>query len=331
MEHLSWNPGKILEMSGSYWYTCALHAAVKLDLFSALGSERLTVAEVAQRVNADTRALAMILNALASMELLAKRGELYANTSAAPFLCKDSPDYLGYIIQHHHHLMESWARLPEAVRTGRPVRTRSSHSDDEKRASFLMGMYNLAMTIAPQVAVQIDLTGRRRLLDMGGGPGTYAIHFCLHNPDLRATVYDLVTTRPFALKTIESFGLNDRIEFQAGDYEQEELTGRYDVAWLSQILHSAGPDVAAGLVRKAASVLDPGGLIFIHEFILNDSQDGPPFPALFSLNMLLGTENGQSYSQAQLTDMLRAVGIGRVERLAFRGPNDSGIIMGTVE
>ena len=76
-----------------------------------------------------------------------------------------------------------------------------------------MGMFNMAMNTAPRLVPLADLSGRRRLLDLGGGPGTYAIHFCRHNPDLQATVFDLPTTRPFALKTIERFGLGDRVGF----------------------------------------------------------------------------------------------------------------------
>jgi hypothetical protein len=71
-------------------------------------------------------------------------------------------------------------------------------------------------------------------------------------------------------------------------------------------------------------------MIIIHDFILNNSMDGPLFPALFSLNMLLGTESGQSYSEEQIIDMLAAAGAGDIRRIAIQSPNDSGIIVGTV-
>jgi hypothetical protein len=103
-----------------------------------------------------------------------------------------------------------------------------------------MGMFNIAMSMAPSLADKIDLSGRRHLLDLGGGPGTYAIHYCLKNPSLKATVYDLPTTRPFAEKTIEKFGLTDRIDFIDGNYVKEGIEGVYDVAWLSHILHGEG-------------------------------------------------------------------------------------------
>jgi hypothetical protein len=326
-----WNPGQIFELSGYYWKTCTLHAGVKLDVFTAIGKERLSVGDMAGKLGVDQRALTMLLDALAAMNLLSKTEGSYANTPASlSFLSKDSPQYIGYMIMHHHHLVDSWSRLDEAVQTGRPVRGRVSFADHEGRESFLMGMFNLAMSIAPELVKTIDLSGRRHFLDLGGGPGTYAIHFCLNNPQMRGTIFDLPTTRPFAEKTIASFGLTERVGFMDGNYLEEDIKGTYDVAWLSQILHGEGPDHCRMIVSKAVAALEPGGLIMVHEFILNNTMDGPLFPALFSLNMLLGTNGGQAYSEAQLTDMLANAGVQEIRRLPFQGPNDSGIIMGVV-
>ena len=325
------NPGEILELSGKYWETCALHAGVKLDMFTLIGNERLTADEVAAKINADPRACAMLLNALTAMELLQKNDRTYSNSeSGAAFLSKTSPQYVGYMIMHHHHLVESWSRLDEAVKGGHALRSRASYSDEERRESFLMGMFNNAMAIAPRLVGQVDLSDRRRLLDLGGGPGTYAIHYCLANPDLTAAVYDLPTTRPFAEKTIARFGLSDRIRFMPGDYVTEEISGSFDVAWLSHVLHGEGPDTCRQMVGKCVQVLTSGGLLLVHEFILNNTMDGPLFPALFSLNMLLGTDRGQAYSEKQIMDMLADAGLTDIRRIPIDTPNDSGLIAGKV-
>ncbi|NLI80412.1 MAG: SAM-dependent methyltransferase [Deltaproteobacteria bacterium] len=325
------NPGRILEISGYYWRTCTLHAAVKLDVFTAIGSRAITTDKLAAEMGLDPRAVEMLLNALSAMELLEKEGTAFRNTPhAATFLSKDSPDYTGHIIMHHHHLMDSWAQLDRAVATGRPVRSRVTHSDGEWRESFLLGMFNLAMGIAPRVARLIDLTNRRHLLDLGGGPGTYAIHFCLNNPDLKATVQDLKSTEPFAMKTIRRFGLEDRVRFQAGDYLQEAIKCSYDVAWLSHILHGEGPEACQMIIHRTAAALEPGGLLLVHDFILDDTMDRPLFPALFSLNMLLGTPDGQAYSDGQIRDMLADAGLKNIQRYPFKGPNESAIIGGTL-
>ncbi len=192
-----------------------------------------------------------------------------------------------------------------------------------------MGMFNVAMGLAPRAVKEIDLRGRKTLLDLGGGPGTWAIHFCLANPGLRATVFDLPATRPFAEKTIARFGLSDRVDFQGGDYLKDEVRGSYDVAWLSQVLHGEGPDACREMVRKAVGALVPGGLILVHEFILDNNLAGPLHPALFSLNMLAGTQAGRSYSEQQIMDMLAEAGAKDLRRLPFSPPGQSGIVAGT--
>jgi hypothetical protein len=326
-----WNPGELLEISGYFWKTCTLHTAVKLNVFTAIGDARLTGEEIAQKLDGAQKGVQRLLDALVALELLVKTDAKYANTSSGKtLLAKNSPKYIGHIIMHHHHLVESWSQLDQAVKSGQPVRARSSFSNEEWRESFLMGMFNLAMGLAPQIVPLLDLSSRRHLLDLGGGPGTYAIHFCLNNTGLRATVYDLPTTRPFAEKTIKQFKLADRIKFADGNYLSDPIDGRYDAAWLSHILHGEGPDECRMIIQKTVEALEPGGMIIVHEFILNNSMDGPLFPTLFSLNMLLGTDSGQAYSERQIMDMLAAAGVKDMRRIDVQSPNDSGIIIGSV-
>lgn len=326
-----WTAGDLLELSGHFWKTCALHAGVKLGVFSKAGSGALTAEEVARRVKGSADGVARLLNALAAMGLMEKRnGRFACSPSVRALLSQDSPAYLGHIIMHHHHLMESWAGLDQAVSSGRPVREHVSVGREQWRESFLMGMFNLAMALAPRMVEAVDLSSRRSFLDLGGGPGTYAIHFCLKNPAMKAAVFDLPTTRPFAEQTIARFSLSDRIAFAEGNYHDDEIPGRYDVAWLSHILHAEGADDCLKIIRKAVAALQPGGMLIVHEFILNDAMDGPEFPALFSLNMLLQTESGRAYSECELRDMLTKAGVHDIRRIPIKTPNDSGLLAGMV-
>ena len=102
------------------------------------------------------------------------------------------------------------------------------------------------------------------------------------------------------------------------------------MTFYTHILHGEGHEVCQRIIAKTASVVEAGGLILVHDFILNDSLDGPLFPALFSLNMLINTSQGQSFSESQITSMLARAGVKEIHRIPFRGPNDSGIIAGVV-
>lgn len=369
------SPGPLLALSAGYWKSCALHAAVALDVFSPLAAGPATARELASGLGCDARALDMLLTAMCGLGLLSRRGDAFALApQAAEFLVVGAPRYQGHIIRHHKNLVESFGQMEKAVRQGGRVRGGPDWTEAD-RQDFQLGMFNLAMGIAPRLAPQLDALlaplplkaatpdrpglaglcarpGGARLLDLGGGPGTYAIHFCLAWPGLAATVFDQPATRPFAEATARRFGLEfapadetdetpdgasdgasggasrARLRFVPGDYTKDALPGGFHLAWLSHILHGEGPDMAAQIVRKAADALEPGGVLMVHEFLLNDSLDGPEFPALFSLNMLLGTQGGQAYSARQLCEMLAGAGLAGVTRLDFSGPNDSGVVAG---
>ena len=175
---------------------------------------------------------------------------------------------------------------------------------------------------------QIDLSERRRLLDLGGGPGTYAIHFCQSNPQLQATIFDLPTTQPFAEATLQRFSMADRINFIAGDFIEGPVPDGYDAAWLSHVLHGEGYDGRARLLVNAVAALEPGGMLMVQEFILDAERKSPLFPALFSLNMLLGTPAGQAYSEPELFELFYQAGLKQVQRIQMELPNGAGVVVG---
>jgi hypothetical protein len=109
----------------------------------------------------------------------------------------------------------------------------------------------------------------------------------------------------------------------------DPIAGSYDVAWLSQILHSNTIEECQALIEKTVAALESGGMILIHDFFLNDTMDGPLFPALFSMNMLLNNQ-GRSYSEKEVREMMEKTGVQNIQRLDFRAPNDSAVLSGTV-
>ncbi len=326
-----WDTGSLIGTSSAYWRGCTLQAGVRLGVFTVLGARSLSTSEVAAAIGADHRATGCLLNALAGMELLLKSGDRYSNSEAAATLLDEhKPGYIGHIILHHHHLVDGWAQLDVAVRSGGPVEQRSYGAEAERR-SFLLGMFNLASGVAPLMVEAISLAGRKRLLDLGGGPGTYAIHFCRANPHLQAVVFDRPTTEPFMKRTVASFGLSDRITFAGGDFNRDSLAGGpYDVAWLSHVLHSNGPEQCVELVRRTGAVLAPGGLILIHDFILDDTRDKPEFATLFALNMLINTAQGRTYSREEITAMLETAGFFSPRCIDPKTPNQS-LVMAAIK
>ncbi len=325
-----WTPEQILKTSGSYWQSFTLQAAVKLDVFSLVEKGVNTLESLSAELIADKRALNMLLQALAAMGLIKKNGDVFENPEPSrSFLVKQSSQYLGSIILHSYNSVKSWSSLVDTVKSGRSDKNILDMPEDE-RCDFLMGMNVLASINSKKVSESVDLSGCRHLLDLGGGPGTYSICFCRKNPELKATIYDLIDTEKFADKMVDAAGLEQRIDFMAGNFINDDISGTYDAAWISHILHGESFDTCAHILKKAALAMQPGSKIFVHEFILDNDGVGPLFPAVFSLNMLVNTQEGQSYTENEIFKMFQQAGLRDTERLSFTGDNDSGIICGCV-
>ena len=137
-----WHPGELLSTSSAYWRGCTLQAGVRLKVFSALAGGRHSAETVAETISGEARATGLLLDALAAMGLLSKQGDRYENsTESERFLVESSPEYMGYIILHHHHLVDGWVQLDSAVESGGAVQRRSYGADIE-RESFIMGMFS---------------------------------------------------------------------------------------------------------------------------------------------------------------------------------------------
>jgi hypothetical protein len=323
------SPGEILKLSGAHWQSCALHAAVRIGVFEELTDLPARIDDLASRLDANPDALGRLLGALAGMGFTERVNDGFrATETALLYLSREAPESVASMVMHHANLASSWTELHRSIQTGRRVRESMSHSDATTRHAFLMGMFDQAMLVAPDLVPGINLSKRKWLLDLGGGPGTYALQFCARNPSLSATVFDLPTSETVATQIIARFEMQDRVQFKGGDFLVDALPNGYDVVWISHILHSFDKKTCQELlVRVTESLLD-GGAILIHDFILDEDRSSPPFPALFSLNMLLGTDGGRCYSQPEIETMLSSCGAKRIRRLPITGRNDSGVIEG---
>jgi len=324
-----WTPEEMIRLSSSYWEVCALHAAVEIDVFTPLRKGPLAVSELASRLGCPERGLAMLLTVLCVLHLLERADDSFCLTPfAETYLCQDSDAYIGHIIRHHSQLMPGWARLAEAVRQNHPTRQRISFTEDSERKNFLMGMYNMASVRAEAAVKAIDLRSSSTLLDLGGGPGAYAVRFCAANPALSAVIFDLPTSRPFAESIIRQNGMEGRIRFTGGDFFTDPLPEGFDAVWLSHILHSMNNEEAERLLARAVQAAVPGGMVMVQDFILRDDQTGPLFPSLFALNMLTGTKTGKAYTWQEIERLLEKAGARRIRRVALPTEDGSGIVIG---
>ncbi|HUI65211.1 MAG TPA: methyltransferase [Bacteroidota bacterium] len=292
-----------------------LLTAYELGIFSAIDEERCTSAEIARKLGTEARATDRLLNALCAIELLTKKDGRFANTaSARKYLSSKSPAYIPSLM-HTVHLWDTWSALTNAVRTGRgaPIGAVNDRGDTWL-TSFISAMHERASRQAPQVISQIDLSGITRVLDVGGGSGAYAMAFARARPSIRSTVFDLPSVVPITRRYIEMEGLAGRVSTSQGDYLRDELGEGYDLVFLSAIIHSNSPEENRQLMRKCARALTSPGRIVLQDFIMDDDRVHPSHGALFALNMLVGTDSGDTYTEAEVRQWLLEAGFADISR-----------------
>jgi len=176
------------------------------------------------------------------------------------------------------------------------------------------------------VVKAVGVNGARRMLDLGGGSGAYSIAFAKVAPQLRGEILDLPEVLPITREHLRRAGVADRISTRAGDMLQADLGKDYNLVLLSAICHMFSVEENRGLLQRIYQALAANGRVVVQDFILEPDKTSPKFAALFSLNMLVGTKAGVSYSESEYTEWMRAAGFREIKRVRMPGP--SGLMIG---
>ncbi len=309
-----------------------IQVAVHLRLFDSLKDRSRDLSSVASLLQTDPRATELLLNALVALGLLEKKEGSFSLTAVSSvYLVTDSPQYYGGMVLFDASLWDCWGALEKAVRAGQPVRPPNMYQGEPQETErFIDAMQSLvqARGDARLLAEAIDFTTTAELLDVGSGPGTYPIHLCRAYPRLRATIFDLPGTAEIAARYVRASGLEERITVVRGDYRKDPIPGKYQAVLLSNIIHGESSEENEKLVGKLVRCLDAGGKIIIKDHILNDMLTHPPVGAIFSLLMLLTTEQGRCYAFNEVRSWLENAGITRVRQIQLPHPLTSSLVLG---
>lgn len=305
----------IQDIASGFQRSRALLTAFELGVFTTLNDQRLTSAEVAEAVAASPRYVDRLLNALVALGLVEKAHERFANTGlAAAHLVKGRPGYMGGL-GHTAHLWETWSHLTEVVRDGQPAaRPAVNDRGDDWLRPFIAAMHWRSAQTAPEVVGALDLAEVSRVIDVGGGSGAYAMAFARARAGISAVVFDLPNVVPLTRAYIREQSLSAQVEVVAGDYLRDSLGEGFDLALLSMVIHSHSPGENGALLAKVARALAPGGQVVIQDFLMAEDRSGPLQPALFALNMLVGTERGDTYTETEVRGWLGEAGFTSVTR-----------------
>lgn len=324
------DPMKVMEISSAYWNSFVLHAANGVRVFTHLKDGPLNAADVAKLCGADPRGVELILIACVGLGLLEKEGELFRNGPVAEtFLVEGGPRYQGGIVTMFESWVEPWTMLKDAVINGRPVVEKQHDHGEEATRKYIMGMLYRGIPQAELLASEVPLTGRKKLLDVGGGPGIFSIIFCQHNAGLQADVLDLPQTLKITREIIDRYQAGNNVNTREGDYSQVPFGSGYDAVLLSSMISQEGPEVIKELIRKAFDAMESGGLLMLQEQFLDDDKKGPLLATLVGINQLIHTPAGRAYSAKEVAAWAEEIGFRDLSYRPLPDPSPFTLITGT--
>ncbi len=305
---------EIVSLASAFYGSAVLFAALEKGVFAAVEkAANGTCDEIASATGCSRRGMRLLLDACVAEGLLAKDGEVYSNTAAGKMaLLPGGPADLSQAVKYNQDVYPAWGRLARLAETGRPVEAPSLHLGDDpgRTRRFALAMRGRALAIGRAVVPMIDLpAGGGRLLDLAGGPGTYAELIVKANPGWSAVTVDVPAVSAVAAECVREAGLSDRIECRAGDYHSDEYEpAAYDAVTIFGALHQESAESIEAILRRAARALKAGGRLFVLDMMTDETRTSPKFSALFAVNMALTAENGWVFSDTELKGWMRAAG-----------------------
>ena len=321
-------PERIMQMAWGYAAPLILEAAIRNKVFDTLDAGPKTVDEVAAATGASTRGLRAIMNALVGFEFLKVNGDgRYELTpESSTFLVTTKPTFFGGMVAHtSRQLIPNWLHLTDVVATGKPATTVNSEDDgsaffQELVSNIFPMSYGPAQALAAHLALG-DTGPAVRVLDLGAGSGVWGIAVAQSSPRVTVTAVDWPAVLPIAQNTAAKFGLANRYSVIPGDLATTDFGRDHNLITIGHILHSEGVERSKKLLRKCYDALAPGGTISIAEFLVNPEHTAPPMGLIFAVNMLVNTDQGDTWSFEEIAGWLKEAGFVNPRQLEAPGPS----------
>ena len=309
---IKYTPESIREFINHFQKSRILLTAFELDIFTYLEKTPRTSDAVAKRIKADSRATDRLMNAVCAIGFLEKREDKFYNTEeASTYFVKGKPGYMSGLM-HTVNLWQTWSTLTQAVINGKTVSDRPKNIDNRENKwleAFIEAMHYRAKKQAADIVAKIDLIGVNHVLDLGGGSGAFAMAFAKAGKDIRATVFDLHNVTPLTDKYIRQDKMTKQVNTVSGDYNTDLLPCGYDIVFISAVVHINSYNGNVKLIKRCAASLNPRGRIVIQDQVMDDDRINPAGGAIFALNMLVGTEEGDTYTEKEMCEWFEKAGL----------------------
>jgi hypothetical protein len=321
-----------MRLALAYRSSMVLFAATELEVFTQLHGEGRTIDELAAACGAQQEPLRLLLEACIAEGMVERDGDRYRNAAVTDaFLVRTKPTYGGHGLKYAEDLYPAWGRLADLVRSGKPVIDPESilGDDKEKTRAFILAMHERARGLSSVLPHGADFSGRRSLLDVGGGPGTYSIALVQQTPGLRSTILDLPGVLEITREIVDQHGAADHVSLRPGNYLTSDFGSGFDAVLLSGMMHRETGETCRMLLRKSFDALDSGGMVVVSDvFFDSDAKTTPPFALYFALNMMLTSRDGSAHAKTEMARWIGDTGFTQVEVRDLPPPNPHSLVVG---
>ncbi|MEZ5552751.1 MAG: methyltransferase [Pseudomonadales bacterium] len=320
-----------MALSTAFWESQVLLTANRIGVFERLADGPADLETLCGRLATAPRPTRLLLNACVGLGLLTEDAGCYANSAlAAGFLVSGQPGYLGNAIRYSDNLYQTWGRLEQALRNDEPQLGSATYLGEDTAVTrdFVYGMHDRALGIGRVLVELVPFEGVRQMLDVAGGPGTYAALFAQRHPELRAVVLDLPGIVAHAREIIATMGVAERVTTLAGSFQDTVFPGSNDLVLISGLLHRETPESCRRLIGRAADALLPGGRLIVSDVFTDAGGISPPFAALFGINMMLTAPDGGVHADADVAAWMRQAGMTAITVQPFPPPMPHRVVSG---
>lgn len=284
---------RVNELSRNYWNSAVLRAGIKLGIFELLEQKTLTSDDITRELDAAPRFVEAFLEACALLELLDKTPGGFTNSRlGSAFLVPGKEGYVGDLVLHITNYWDTWGKLDQLVVEGRTELPFENDFTGVSRywTDYMRGQHNRAAAGQARYLVEnVELNGRTRMLDLGGGAASYSIALCGANPELQSTVIDAPEPLEIAEPLVEENDLQDQIDLVEGDLFSMDLGNHSDVALISGVVLIKSEDDVRELFQRTYDALEPGGMIVVQDFMRIDYGEERSFlDIMMDLYVLIG-------------------------------------------
>lgn len=315
---------QVFHVAFGYMASKALFAGLHLGVFDALEEGPRDLDALQEGTGAQERGLVTLLTALTAVGLLEKTEEGWKNAPASQaHLVSGAPgdfgDYLRYQIDRQMYpFMHNLTDVLKGRRDTVPFENYEAWFGDAREASlYSESQHAASLGPAALLAAQVDLSGRQRLLDVGGGSGAFSIALCQLHPELHSTILDFPNVLEVTRKRVAEAGLESRFDLLPGNALATEWPTGQDAVLFSYVSGSVSQEGVEDLYRRAHRALEPGGVTLVHDFMVDDDRTGPPLTAIWALQHATFTPGAVSLTPGFVTGLLGEIGFDDISVTPF--------------